>query len=98
MPARTGSRFFHSFQSLDYSKSLNFGQFQSYLDNQMSLGLVLRDINLASDNKIDATPTLFINGKPVQGAVDASALKRLIDEAQSNSQSKDGSGVIASSR
>ncbi|MGH9439543.1 MAG: hypothetical protein ACRD22_17095, partial [Terriglobia bacterium] len=35
------------------AKSLNVEQFQSCLDNQMSLGLVLRDINLASDNKID---------------------------------------------
>jgi protein-disulfide isomerase len=80
------------------AKSLDVGQFQSCLDNQMSLGLVLRDINLASDNKIDATPTLFINGKRVQGAVDANELKRLIDEAQSNSHDKGGSGAILSSR
>ncbi|HEX7359449.1 MAG TPA: thioredoxin domain-containing protein [Bryobacteraceae bacterium] len=86
---------------LDFAKgdkSLNVGRFQSCLDNQMSLGLVLRDINLASDNKIDATPTLFINGKRVQGAVDANELKRLIDEAQSNSHDKGGSGAILSSR
>ncbi|MGH9653278.1 MAG: DsbA family protein, partial [Bryobacteraceae bacterium] len=80
------------------AKSLNVEQFQSCLDNQMSLGLVLRDINLASENKIDATPTLFINGKRAQGAVDANELKRLIDEAQKGQSGVSASHALLSSR
>ncbi|MGH9772507.1 MAG: thioredoxin domain-containing protein [Candidatus Acidiferrales bacterium] len=63
------------------TKSLNLQEFQNCLDNQMSLGLVLRDLNLASDNHINATPTLFINGKRVQGVQDANELMQLIGEA-----------------
>lgn len=60
------------------AKSLNFAEFQNCLDNQMSLGLVLRDLNLASANNINGTPTLFINGQRVQGIRDIGELRQLI--------------------
>jgi protein-disulfide isomerase len=47
----------------------------------MSLGLVFRDINLASANEVNSTPTLFVNGHRVAGVKDADDLRRLIAEA-----------------
>ena len=40
-------------------KPLDLTSFQSCLENQLSLGLVFRDLNLASANKVDSTPTLW---------------------------------------
>lgn len=65
-----------------HAKTLNIQDFQNCLDNQMSLGLVLRDMNLASANNIHATPTLFINGRRILGVRDANQLRRLIGEAK----------------
>jgi protein-disulfide isomerase len=48
----------------------------------MSLGLVLRDLNLASANNINGTPTLFINGQRKQGIKDVAELRQLITEAK----------------
>ena len=64
------------------AKSLDVAEFQNCLDNQMSLGLVLRDLNLASANNISGTPTLFINGQRKQGIKDAAELRGLIAEAK----------------
>jgi protein-disulfide isomerase len=64
------------------TKSLDLREFQGCLDNQMSLGLVLRDMNLASANDINGTPTLFINGQRRQGIKDAAELRQLITEAK----------------
>ncbi len=55
--------------------------FQTCLDNQMSLGLVLRDMNLASSHDVSGTPTLFINGHRLQGIKDAAQLRELIAAA-----------------
>jgi predicted DsbA family dithiol-disulfide isomerase len=63
-------------------KGLDFSEFQNCEQNQMSLGLVLRDMNLASSNSVTATPTLFINGHRVQGIKDAAQLRQLIAEAE----------------
>ncbi|HEX4228458.1 MAG TPA: thioredoxin domain-containing protein [Bryobacteraceae bacterium] len=43
-------------------KGLDLTNFQDRLDNQLSLGLVLKDMNLATAKNINSTPTLFING------------------------------------
>jgi protein-disulfide isomerase len=67
------------------SKAIDFPKFQSCLEDQMSLGLVFRDMNLASANHIDATPTLFINGHRVSGVRDATQLRELIMEAKKES-------------
>jgi protein-disulfide isomerase len=55
--------------------------FQSCVDNQMSLGLVFRDMDLASSNQVTGTPTLFVNGHRVAGVKDAAQLRQLISEA-----------------
>jgi len=60
---------------------LDFASFQTCLDEEMSLGLVLRDINLASSNNVNATPTIFINGHRLQGVKDAAQLRELISAA-----------------
>ena len=60
------------------AKSLDIKSFQSCLDNEMSLGLVFRDMNLAAANNIDATPTVFINGHRVSGVKDAQQLRDFI--------------------
>ncbi|HZS57078.1 MAG TPA: thioredoxin domain-containing protein [Bryobacteraceae bacterium] len=60
----------------------DFAEFQNCVDNQMSLGRVLRDLNLASANNISGTPTLFINGQRKQGIKDAAELRGLIAEAK----------------
>lgn len=64
------------------SKSLDRKSFQNCLDNEMSLGLVFRDMNLASANKVEATPTLFINGHQIPGIKDAQQLRDIIAEAK----------------
>ncbi|HZQ52502.1 MAG TPA: thioredoxin domain-containing protein [Bryobacteraceae bacterium] len=84
---------------LDFAKSmkwLNFQEFQSCLDNQMSLGLVLRDLNLASANNINGTPTLFINGQRVEGIKDITELRQII-AVQRHEVAGNGHGVSASS-
>jgi protein-disulfide isomerase len=70
---------------LDYAasiKDLNISVFKSCLDNEMSLGLVLRDINLAESNQITGTPTIFINGRRIDGVRTAAELTALIDGAK----------------
>jgi len=48
----------------------------------MSVGLVLKDINLAENNNINGTPTLFINGHRLQSVENAEKLRELIAEAR----------------
>jgi protein-disulfide isomerase len=62
-------------------KTIDKGTFRNCLENEMSLGLVLRDINLAASNQITGTPTLFINGRRVQGVKNTAELSSLIEEA-----------------
>jgi protein-disulfide isomerase len=69
----------------EFAKSvegLDLAAFRSCVDNQMSLGLVLRDINLASVNHVNATPTLFINGHRVVGVKDINQMGQLIAAAK----------------
>jgi protein-disulfide isomerase len=66
-------------------KGLDLPSFQTCLDNQMSLGLVLRDMNMASANDVNGTPTLFINGHKVTGVKGAEDLRQLIAEAAKES-------------
>jgi protein-disulfide isomerase len=66
-------------------KLVDAKSFQMCLENDLSLGLVFRDMNLASANNIDATPTLFINGRRLTGIKDTAQLQRLIAEAKKES-------------
>jgi protein-disulfide isomerase len=73
---------------------LDFNSFQTCFDNEMSLGLVLRDIDLATANEINATPTLFINGHRLQGIKDAKQLRELIDTAAQDGDEKSETAPI----
>ena len=64
------------------SQSLDAKSFQACLDNEMSLGLIFRDTNLATANDINATPTFFVNGHRASGVKDAAELQQLIAEAE----------------
>jgi protein-disulfide isomerase len=66
-------------------KGLDLTNFQDCLDNQLSLGLVLKDMNLASAKNINSTPTLFINGSRIPGVKDSADLRRIIEEAKKES-------------
>ena len=55
---------------------------QSCLENEMSLGLVFRDLNLASAYDVNATPTVFINGQRAAPIKDSAQLRQLIAEAE----------------
>jgi hypothetical protein len=67
--------------------NLDLANFQGCLENQLSLGLVFRDLNLASANNIDSTPTLFVNGRRMAGVKDAAQLRQLIEDAKKDAQS-----------
>jgi protein-disulfide isomerase len=64
------------------SKGLDMHSFQTCIDSEMSLGLVFRDMNLATAHNIQGTPTLFVNGRRIPGVRDADQLRRLITEAE----------------
>ena len=61
---------------------LDHAAFQQCLDNGLSVGLVLRDLNLAESNQVIGTPTLFINGHRIAGVENADRLRELIAEAR----------------
>jgi protein-disulfide isomerase len=80
----------------EYSKSINSldrTSFQNCLDNEMSLGLVFRDMNLASANNMQGTPTLFINGHRVPGVQDAKQLRDFIVEAKKEATEAGASNI-----
>jgi protein-disulfide isomerase len=52
------------------------------LANGMSVGLVLKDLNVAESYQVNATPTVFINGHRVQGVESAAKLREMIAEAR----------------
>jgi protein-disulfide isomerase len=56
--------------------------FQQCMDNGLSVGLVLRDVKLANLNEVNGTPTLFVNGRRVQGAADSAKLREIIAKAR----------------
>ena len=62
--------------------------FQTCIDDEMSLGLVFRDIDLASSNSVNGTPTIFINGHRVEGVRDAAQLEELISQAKKDLSDK----------
>ncbi len=65
-----------------HTKGVDGAAFQKCIDSGMSVGLVLKDMNAAQSNRIEATPTIFINGHRVQGVENASKLREMIAEAR----------------
>jgi protein-disulfide isomerase len=64
------------------SGHVNVPAFQSCIAGQESLGLVLRDLDLAAAYNVTAVPTLFLNGLRVVGVKDSNQLAALVNEAR----------------
>lgn len=72
------------------SKELDVNAFQQCVANSMSLGLVLRDMNLAAANQVNGTPTICINGHRVQGVESTARLRELITKAREEAAATSG--------
>jgi protein-disulfide isomerase len=55
-------------------KGVDAGALEKCMSNGMSVGLVLKDIDLADANQVNATPTVFINGHRLLGVESAAKL------------------------
>jgi predicted DsbA family dithiol-disulfide isomerase len=64
------------------SKGVGVAAFQKCVDAGMSVGLVLKDMDLAGSFQINGTPTVFINGHRVGGVASAAKLREMIAEAR----------------
>ncbi len=64
------------------TKGVDAATFRKCMGAGMSVGLVIRDMNVAEANQINATPTVFINGHRLQGVESAAKLRELIAEAR----------------
>ena len=64
--------------------------FQKCMDTGMSIGLVMKDMDLAQGHQVNGTPTIFINGHRVQGVENAAKLR----EANPTSRKKRAIGLI----
>jgi protein-disulfide isomerase len=64
------------------SKGVGTGAFQKCLNAGMSVGLVLKDMNVAESYQVNATPTVFINGHRLKGVDSAAKLREMIAEAR----------------
>jgi len=64
------------------TSGLDLPAFQKCIGAGMSVGLVLKDMDLAEANKISGTPTLFINGHRIQGVENTARLREYIAEAR----------------
>lgn len=62
-------------------KELDIARFESCWQNQLSLGLVFKDLHLAMANDVSATPTVFINGTRIAGIGSAAQLTQLLQSA-----------------
>ena len=65
---------------------LDLKAYQSCLDNELSLGRVLQDINLGSAYGVTGTPTIFINGRRVPAVKDTGELLELIRQAKAEAR------------
>ena len=63
-------------------KGVDAGAFQRCMSNGMSVGLVMKDIDLAEANQVRGTPTIFINGHRLQGVESDTKIRELIAEAR----------------
>ena len=62
------------------------GQFQRKMDSASIDEIVKRDIQLAKTLNIKVTPTLFINGKRMEGAPDKEVMERIIAKEIKNNE------------
>jgi protein-disulfide isomerase len=64
------------------SKGVGAAAFQKCIDAGMSVGLVLKDMDLAASFQVNATPTVLINGHRVGGVENPAKLREMIAEAR----------------
>ncbi len=64
------------------TKGVDAAALEKCLATGMSVGLVLKDMNLAESLQINGTPTVFINGHRIQGVESAAKLLEMIAEAR----------------
>lgn len=64
------------------SKGVDAAAIDKCLANGASVGLVLKDLNVAESYQINSTPTVFINGHRIQGVENAEKLREMIAEAR----------------
>jgi protein-disulfide isomerase len=72
------------------SKGVDAMAFQKCIDTGMSVGLVMKDMDLAETNRVNGTPTIFINGHRIQGVESAAKLHELISAARKESGESNG--------
>lgn len=80
-------KFFQMFGKMDTSNlnplaqsiGLNVNAFQSCLKNDLTMAQVRKDASVAEDGGVKGTPTFFVNGYKVQGAVDEATWVRIIE-------------------
>ncbi len=63
---------------------LDSGRYKQCIENQMSMGLVLKDIRAAALYEVTGTPTVFINGKRVDTVKTVEELDALVNQAKGN--------------
>jgi protein-disulfide isomerase len=80
------------------TKGLDEPAFQKCMTSAMSVGLVLKDMDLAEANHISGTPTLFINGHRLQSVESAAKLRELIEEARKEAAPPPASVALKTAR
>jgi predicted DsbA family dithiol-disulfide isomerase len=65
---------------------LDVKQFDTCVEQQMSLGAVIRDRDLATRLGVRGTPTLFLNGEQMRGIGSGPALHHALEEALAQAQ------------
>ncbi len=61
--------------------TLDQTKFKECVDRQMSLGVVLRDKDLATHSGVTGTPTIFVNGRIIPGIGNAAEFHKLLENA-----------------
>jgi predicted DsbA family dithiol-disulfide isomerase len=80
------------------SKGVGAAAFQKCIDAGMSVGLVLKDMDLAASSQVNATPTVFINGHRVGGVENAAKLREMIAEARKEAATRTASATTSGTR
>lgn len=66
--------------------SVDAGRFRECVERGESAGIVKRDLAVAARNKVDGTPTVYVNGRLAEGALTPEHLLTLIRESQIESE------------
>ncbi|MEM4267875.1 MAG: thioredoxin domain-containing protein [Candidatus Woesearchaeota archaeon] len=61
-------------------QQFNMPQFSKCLDNEETKDVVLSDYNEGREKGVVGTPTMFVNGRKIEGFISYTELKKIIDE------------------